>query len=198
MHEAFLAESLSLYPKVSPIQRITKLIIIAFFGAIMFVTRVFVPPPIDKMLIVVDAVLLAVSALFLKTGGATAVATVGGILAGLWLPTFLPFSLIFAIIYGAIVDFLFIALRIKATRTGVPQNRLIATMALSTLAIAAMSYYVFSYYPNVNYVTSLSLAFIPRNDLLNMLVIFMGTITGVVAGYAASYLWNKYLKNIAQ
>lgn len=183
---------------MAPIQRITRLIIIAFFGAIMFVTRVFVPPPIDKMLIVVDAVLLAISALFLKTGGATAVATVGGILAGLWLPTFLPFSLIFTIIYGLMVDFFFIILRIKATRLGVPQKRLMAAMALSTLAIAVVSYYIFSYYPNVNYVTSLSLAFIPRNDVLNMLVVFMGTATGAVAGYAASYLWNKYLRNIAQ
>jgi hypothetical protein len=164
----------------------------------MFVTRVFVPPPIDKMLIVVDAALLAVSALFLKIGGATAVATVGGILAGLWLPTFLPFSLVFTIIYGLIVDFFFIALRIKAGRAGVPQNRLIVAMALSTLVIASVSYYIFSYYPNVNYVTSLSLAFIPRNDILNMLVVFMGTATGAVAGYAASYLWNRYLKNMAQ
>jgi len=182
---------------VAPIQKITRLIIVAFFGAIMFVTRVFVPPPIDKMLIVVDAVLLAISALFLKKAGATSVAAVGGILAGLWLPTFLPFSLIFTILYGVIVDFFILALGVKATQKGVPQKTLVIAMALSTLAIATISYFVFSYYPN-SYVTSLSLAFVPRVDILNILVVFMGTVTGAVAGYAASYLWNKYLKNIAQ
>jgi hypothetical protein len=29
------------------------------------------------------------------------------------------------------------------------------------------------------------------------MVIFMGPATGATAGYAAAYLWNKYLKNIA-
>jgi hypothetical protein len=29
------------------------------------------------------------------------------------------------------------------------------------------------------------------------MVIFMGPATGATAGYAAAYLWNKYLKSIA-
>jgi hypothetical protein len=37
---------------------------------------------------------------------------------------------------------------------------------------------------------------IQRYPVLDMLVLFMGPVTGAVAGYAASYLWNKYLKNI--
>ena len=32
--------------------------------------------------------------------------------------------------------------------------------------------------------------------MLDMLVLFMGPATGVTAGYAAAYLWNKYLRHI--
>jgi hypothetical protein len=32
--------------------------------------------------------------------------------------------------------------------------------------------------------------------MLDALVLFMGPTTGAVAGYAASYLWNKYLRHI--
>jgi hypothetical protein len=33
--------------------------------------------------------------------------------------------------------------------------------------------------------------------MLDALVLFMGPATGAVAGYAASYLWNKYLRYIS-
>jgi len=91
------------------VQKITRLFIAALFGSIIFVTRLFVPPPIDKMLIAVDAVLLALSALFIKKVGATYAGAVGGALTGLWRPSLLPFSLIYAFLYGVMVDaFLFL------------------------------------------------------------------------------------------
>jgi hypothetical protein len=38
--------------------------------------------------------------------------------------------------------------------------------------------------------------FIQRSNMLDALVLFMGPVTGGVAGYATSYLWNKYLRHI--
>jgi hypothetical protein len=32
--------------------------------------------------------------------------------------------------------------------------------------------------------------------MMDMMVAFFGPITGAVAGYAAAYLWNKYLRSI--
>jgi hypothetical protein len=32
---------------------------------------------------------------------------------------------------------------------------------------------------------------------MDMVVAFIGPVTGAVAGYAAAYLWNKYLKSIS-
>jgi hypothetical protein len=167
------------------LQKITRLFIAALFGSIIFITRVFVPSPIDKMLIVVDAVLLALSALFIKRVGATYVGAVGGALAGLWRPSLLPFSFLLIFFYGVMVDAFLFLFRVQASNEGVNRNRLMMAMAINTLLIGLISYYTFTLFPIVF-----------KTSALDLVVVFMGPITGAVAGYAASYLWNKYLKNI--
>src|SRR4030067_2413687 len=119
-------------------RKIERLLIAALFGAIIFVTRVFVPYPIDKMLIVVDAVLLALSALFIKKVGATYVGAVGGALTGLWGPSLLPFSFLLFFLYGVMVDVLLFLFRVQASSEGVNRNRLMTAMALNTLLIGFM------------------------------------------------------------
>ena len=146
----------------------------------------FVPYPIDKMLIVVDAVLLALSALFIKNVGATYVGAVGGALTGLWRPSLLPFSFLLFFLYGVMVDIFLYIFKVHATNEGVNRNRLMMAMAVTTLLIGFLSYYTFTIFP----------ALITGNSAIDLMVAFMGPVTGAVAGYAASYLWNKYLKNI--
>jgi len=166
------------------VHKITRLLITSFFAAIMFITRFFVPPPFDSLLIAVDAVLLALSALFVKKIGATYVAAVGGALVGLWRPSLLPFSFLFLFIYGCMVDLSLFLFRVNASAVGVNRNRLMIAMALNTLIIGFLSYYTFTTFPTL----------VPNIPLLNMVVAFMGPATGACAGYAAAYLWNKYLK----
>jgi hypothetical protein len=165
------------------VQKITRLLIAAFFASIMFTTRFFVPVPFDRLLIAVDAVLLALSALFVKNFGATYVGAVGGVLVGLLLPSFLPFSIIFMFLYGVIVDGSMFLFRVNATGQGVNRNRLVTAMAFGTVLIAFISYYA-----------TTVLGVIPSYPYLDMLVLFMGPASGVSAGYAAAYLWNKHLK----
>ena len=162
-----------------------RVLITALFGSIIFVTRVFVPPPIDKLLIVVDAIFLVLGALFLKIWGATSVAAIGGVLTGLWRPI-VPFSFIFIFIYGLLVDCSLKIFKVKATSKGVNRNKLISSLAFSTTIIALVSYYV----------TSVGLNIISANLVIDLLVLFMGPVSGIVAGYSASYLWNKFLRNI--
>ena len=162
-----------------------RLILAALFGSVIFVTRVFVPPPIDKILIVVDAILLVLAALFLKKWGATSVGAVGGLLTGLWRPT-VPFSFIFVFLYGFLIDISMMVLKVKATNEGVDQNKLIISLTISTFIIALISYYF----------TVIVFNIITNNLLLDLLVFFMSPLSGAVAGYASSYLWNKYLRNI--
>jgi hypothetical protein len=169
------------------VQKITRLFIAALFGSIIFVTRVFVPSPIDKMLIAVDAVLLALSALFIKKVGATYAGAVGGALTGLLRPSLLPFSLIYAFLYGVMVDGFLFLFKVNATAEGVSRNRLMAAMAVNTLLIGFITYYASTVFPQL----------ILWSPMMDMVVAFMGPVTGAAAGYAASYLWNKYLKNIS-
>jgi hypothetical protein len=55
-------------------------------------------------------------------------------------------------------------------------------MACSTVIIAFLSYYVTTVFPQL----------IQRNLMLDLIVLFMGPVSGAVAGYAAAYLWNRY------
>ncbi len=89
--------------------------------------------------------------------------------------------------------FLFI-FRVKGTREGVNRNRLIVAMAISTMLIGVISYSAFSMVPQ--FAGAGAGLFIQRSPMLDALVLFMGPATGIVAGYASAYLWNKYLRHI--
>lgn len=168
-------------------QKAKRLFIAALFGSIIFVTKVFVPSPIDKMLIVVQAVLLALAALFIKKAGATYVGTIGGVLTALWRPAMGPFTFLFAFLYGALVDVFFIVFKVRSNVDGVNRNRMITAMTFSTAIIGFSSYYT----------TAFLVEILPIDPVLAGLILFMGVVSGAVAGYAASYLWNKYLKNVS-
>jgi hypothetical protein len=165
---------------------------IALFGSIIFVVNVFLPPPLNYVLIVVEAVLLALSGLFIRKLGATYVGAVGGLLTALGNPALGPFTFLFTLIFGILVDMFLFIFRINASREGVNRNRLMAAMALSTMLIGILSYSAFAMFPQF---TGSGL-FIQRSPMLDALVLFMGPATGIVAGFAASYLWNKYLRHI--
>lgn len=167
------------------------------FGSIIFVINAFLPPPINYILIVVQAVILALSGLFVGRFGATYVGAVGGLLSALWNPALGPFTFLFAFLFGVFTDgFLFI-FRISGAQEGVNRNRLIIAMACATMLIGLTSYSAFAVFPQfVPFAKGLFVLFIQRSTMLDMLVLFMGPATGSVAGYAAAYLWNKYLRHI--
>jgi hypothetical protein len=186
--------------EIAWMQRLQRLFLVALFGCIIFVTNVFLPPPINYVLIVVQAVLLALSALFVSKVGAMYVGAVGGLLTALWSPALGPFTFFFTLLFGVFVDALLFAFGVKGSRERVSSNRLIAAMALSTLLIAVSSYSTFAILPQfVNLAQGFSWIslFVQRSTMLDVLVLFMGPVTGAVAGYAAAYLWNKYLRHIS-
>ena len=158
----------------------------------------FLPPPINFMFIALEAVLLALSGLFIKNVGATYVGAVGGLLTALGSPGLGIFTFIALALYGALVDLTLFIFKIKGAPQGVNRNRLIAAIAISTMLIGIITYSTSVIIPE--YV--LTPAGIPtfimqRSWLLDAMVIFMGPATGATAGYATAYLWNKYLKSIA-
>ncbi len=183
-----------------PTQRINQLVIIALFGSIIFVANMFLPPPINYLMMVVQALFLALSALFIKKAGAMYVGAIGGLLTTLLSGSALgPFTFLFAFLYGVFVDFSLFIFRVKGSRQGVDRNRLIIAMAVATLLIAVSSYSAFAIYPESISLTGVSYVglFIQRSPMLDMLVLFMGPAVGAVAGYTAAYLWNKYLRHMS-
>ena len=156
------------------------------FGAVIFVTKVFVPSPMNKMFVIIQALLLAVSALILEKMGATYVALIGGVLTAMWNLALAPFTLLFALLYGLLVDGFFFLFKIDVVKGRVATSRLIAAMTLSTMLVGVSSFYVMTH---LTYLKE----YLPL--LVEIIILIMGTISGSIAGYLASLIWNKYLRN---
>jgi len=163
----------------------TKRIALAtLFGAIIFLSKVVVPSPIDKMFIGVHALLLALGALLLRRMGGTHVAIVGGFLTALWRISFASFTFIFALLYGLFVDLFFFVFKVNTTEDNVKTSRLVVTMTVSTALVGLVSYYT----------TVFPFGLLPRNSMLELSILVIGALNGSVAGYFTSIIWNKYLK----
>lgn len=163
----------------------TKRIALAtLFGAIIFLSKIVVPSPIDKMFIGVHALLLALGALLLKKMGATYVAIIGGFLTALWRISFAPFTFVFALLYGLFIDIFFFIFKVNTTEGNVKTNRLVASMTVSTALVGLISYYT----------TVFIAGLLPRNPMLELSILIIGALNGSVAGYFTSIIWNKYLK----
>lgn len=166
-------------------QKTKRLFVAALFGAIISLTKVFLPFPMDKMFIVVEAVLLALSALFIKRVGATYVGAVSGVLSAFLRPALGPFAFLFAFLYGVLIDVFFFVFKVRSTGK-VNRSKMVAVMTLSTTIIGFLSYYT----------TAVLLELISMETGLATSIIVMGSISGAIAGYAAAYLWNKHLQNV--
>jgi uncharacterized membrane protein len=169
------------------VQKTKQLFITALFSSIIFVINFFVPPPISYLLIVVQAVILALANFFVGKTGATYVGLVGGFLSALARPAFGPITFVFTLLCGVMVDVFSYAFKISSTKEGVKRNRVIFVMTFSTAIIGFLSYYT----------TAVYLQLVDLNLMMSGLVIFVATGSGIASGYAAAYLWNKYLKNIS-
>ena len=167
-------------------QKAKQLFISALFSSIIFVINLLVPPPVSYLLIVVQAVFLALANLFLGKAGAIYVGLIGGFLSALSRPAFGPLTFLFTFLFGLLVDIFFLVFKANSTIDGVKKNRVMMAMMFSTAIIGSFSYYL----------TAVHLQIIDFSPIMLGLVIFVAAGSGISAGYAAAYLWNKYLKNI--
>jgi len=157
----------------------------AVFGVIIFVSKLVIPMPLDKALVIVQALFLALGSLLLGPLGATFVSTVGGLLTAIWRAPFAPFTLAFAILYGVLTDALVFAFKAK-TSTDVRTWRLIVAVTVATTVVGLASYYV----------TAHVLTLLPRNPILELAIIIAGVANGLAGGYLAATIWRKALRHI--
>jgi len=161
-----------------------RIAVATLLGVVIFLTKTIVPSPVDKMFIVVQALVLGLGSLLLRRMGATYVAVIGGILTVLLRTALAPFTLLFALLYGLFVDCFFFIFKVNTNEEMVKTGRLVASMTLSTGLIGFISYYM-----------SVLLELLPRNLVLEVSILAFGTFSGAIAGYLTSTIWNKYLKN---
>ncbi len=161
-----------------------RVAITTIFGATIFIVKTLAPSPIDKMLIFVQALLLALGALLLRRMGATYVAAIGGILTALWRTALAPFTLLFAVLFGFFIDGFFYLFKVNIKDGRVRSSRLVVAMTLSTMLVGLSSYYM-----------SVSMELLPRNPIMEVSILVAGTLSGAAAGYFAAIIWNKHLKN---
>lgn len=144
------------------------------------------PSPLNKMMIVIQALLLAIGSLIIKEMGATHIALIGGILTALWNLALAPFTFSFALLFGLSVDGFFFLFKVDIADGKVKTSRLVAAMTLSTMLVGVSSYYATAYLAGL----------VARNPLIEILILVTGTISGSIAGYLASLVWNKHLKSV--
>ena len=160
-----------------------RIAIAALFGVVIFLSAIVLSTPIDKMFMVVQATLLGLSSLLVKRLGATHTATVAGLLMSLWRAAYAPFSLIFAIAYGLLVDSSFHFFRVRMPDGDVQTRRVVASLTLSTAVVGLSSTYV-----------TISIGLMPMIPTLYAIIIIIGIINGVAAGFVTSFMWNRYLR----
>lgn len=163
-----------------------RIAVTTVFGALIFVSKTLVPSPINKMIVVFQALLLALSSLLLKRFGATYTGLIGGVLTSLWNLALAPFSFVFALLFGLLVDGLFFLLRVDMLGEEVNVSRVVAAMTLATAFVGFLSYYS----------TTHLIGLIPRNLAMEITILIIGIVSGALAGYLTSVIWNKYLRNV--
>ena len=96
--------------------RTKRIALATILGVLIFFSKSILPSPIDKVLLVFQAILLALGNLLLKKIGATYVGSISGILTAFWRTELAPFTFTFALLYGLLVDALFFILKIDAEK----------------------------------------------------------------------------------
>ena len=89
-----------------------KVAVIALLGTLAFISNAFLPSPIDKMVIGIQALCFSLASLLVAKGGAVYASFVTGLLLIVLRPGFFPFSLLFSLFYGLLIEGLFNSLKL--------------------------------------------------------------------------------------
>ena len=153
----------------------------ALFGAMIAVSKIVMPSPLDKAVVIIQAVFLALGHLLLGGLGATKTALCGGVITAIWRAPMAPFTLVFALTYGLLVDGLSLALKVKTKEGEVETRKLILALTTSTAILGLFSYYI----------TVHLLELLPGNPVFEAGIITAGVLNGVGGGYLAAMIWRK-------
>jgi len=167
------------------------------FGVAVFISKIALPYPFDKVLVAFQALFLVLGALLIGVMGATYVSLVGGILTAFWRGPMALFTLAFALMYGLLVDSLILGFKAKSSKGDVSSSRMVAAVTVSTGIVGLTSYYVSVFVAQI----------IPRSpidvyiagfaiNVVEVAILIAGLINGLIAGYVATYVWKRNLRQL--
>jgi hypothetical protein len=169
-----------------------RIAIASLFGVLIWVVLGFLPAPTADFLIGVEALFLSLSFLVVGRGGATYVGAVSGLLITSVKLSFFPLDLVLAILYGIMVDGL--ATAFQAKKDGLAKTpRLVGAVTISTAAVGLLAYFLYlTFYSPAQTTTPIGAE---ATFGIYVSILLFGVLSGAVAGYAASVLWNRNLKS---
>ncbi|MEM4006459.1 MAG: hypothetical protein QXT92_02215 [Nitrososphaerota archaeon] len=158
-----------------------KISLIALFSIIVFLSKIWLPSPIDKFLIFIQALCYALANLLIGRFGGTITGMVSGLMIQFWRPVFIPFTFLFAVFYGLLIDLSILIFKVRSS-SNVPTLKMIYALSTASIILGVVSMYV-----------TVSLGVMPPIPLLYLAILIGGTLNGALAGYIASQIWNRYL-----
>ncbi|MEM3073669.1 MAG: hypothetical protein QXK20_02895 [Nitrososphaerales archaeon] len=158
-----------------------RIALAAIFAGIIFVSKVFIPTPFDKAVILPQATILTLASLILPRLGGTSTATVSGLLITLWRPSFAPLSLAVSMYFGVLIDLFVNVFRAKSFSGDVRLRRLLAATSVATALTGFVSYYLAVYL----------MEFMPPNPMVDAMILLGGIVNGFIAGLIAAVIWRR-------
>jgi hypothetical protein len=165
--------------------RAYNLAIAALFSSAIFVEKILAPPPYDKFFsIFIESLLLCIGFMVLGFIGPISIGFISGLLLASVRGFLAPFTIILASIYGLLISFFSKLLKVREdlSARGV---RLALSSGIASAVTGTLGTVV---------VFMLGLAIHP---LIIASIFIAGLAQGVLGGYLAAILWNRFLRRIA-
>ena len=161
-----------------------KVAVITLLGTLAFVSNGFLPSPVDKMVIGIQALCFSLAALLVAKGGAIYASFITGLLLSILRTGFFPFSLLFSLFYGLLIEGFFHFFKVNREKF-VRSKRLILLLTVATGITGVVSMYL-----------TTMLCILPMIPAMYLAIIVVATLNGAIAGYLTVIIWNKYLSHL--
>lgn len=164
-------------------QRVSrKISIMALLSIAVFISKVFLPPPIDKFMIFFQVIFYTLANFMVGRFGGTITGIVSGLLTQFWRPIFFPFTFLFAVAYGFMIDCFISLFRVKTSSISVNAWRLMIASSIASALVGVASMYV-----------TVKVGMMPWAPFLYIMILIGGVLNGFAGGYITAQLWNRYL-----
>jgi hypothetical protein len=159
--------------------------LVALFSSVILVEKILAPAPYDKFFsILIESFLLCIGFIVLGFMGPISIGFISGILLAFVRGGLAPFTILLAAIYGLLISFFSKLLKVRVNST-VREVRLAASAGIASAITGTLGTLI---------VLMLGVALIPSIIIASLFIV--GLAQGIVGGYLAAALWNRFLRKI--